>query len=260
MFFIPKKAFFIGLALSLAIPAHAEATEYNFEWSGQIAGFSVKGSFGFDETRSYADGIVRAKDLDFLHIFFYAPDGTLLKFYMDNHLDPGVNFNFDINTQELLQSGSYNEPDGISLGGVNYDKQSGNDPSQAEGFSFWSKPPRSNTPHMHVDDWADEFGFPIGYSTHEDVSFPSLTTSQLAASPKMGDAYSPPNGQPVTPPGGFGQFARVTAVSEHSSLPGLSILGRNQPAYSGLMISSLINEAIADAEGFKNAVTDPSAS
>ena len=224
MFSTLRKGLFIGLALSLAIPARVEAIEFNFDWSGQIAGFGVSGSFGYDETQSYQDGIVRTDDLDFLNISFFAPDGTLLESYTDNHLDPGVNFNFDTSTQEILQTGSYNEPDGLNLGAPNFDRESGNDPALAAGLSFWSKPPRSSTPHLHVDDWADEFGFPIGFS-------PSITTQALVDTGRVGVAYLPPNGQPVVPLNETGQFAQVTAVPEPASVLGL--LG------SGLLITSL---------------------
>ncbi|MEL6351879.1 MAG: PEP-CTERM sorting domain-containing protein [Cyanobacteria bacterium J06627_28] len=218
-----RKSLFVGLALSVMLPVSAEAVEFDFDWTGQVAGFQVSGSFGYDETQSYLDGIVRTDDLDFLNISFFAPDGALLRTYADNHLDPGVNFNFDTNSQELLQTGSYNEPDGLSLGGINYDRESGNDPSLAEGLSFWSKPPRSSTPHLHVDDWADEFGFPIGFSSHEDVGFPTRTTQDLVDDGRVGEAYLPPNGQPATPLNETGQFAQVTQVTDVPE-PG-SILG-----------------------------------
>ena len=120
--------------------------------------------------------------------------------------------------------GSYNEPDGLSLGGINFDRQSGNDSSLAEGLTFWSKPPRSSTPHLHVDDWADEFGFPIGFSSHEDVGFPTRTTQELVDDGRVGEAYLSPNGQPATPLDEAGQFAQVTLVTdvpEPSSLLGM---------------------------------------
>ena len=237
-----RKGLFIGLALSLAIPARAEAITFNFDWTGQIAGFQVSGTFGYDETQSYLDGIVRTNDLDFLNISFFAPDGTLLRTYTDNHLDPGVNFNFDTRTQEILQAGSYNESDGLNLGAPNFDRESGNDPSLASGLSFWSKPPRSSTPHLHIDDWADEFGFPLGFSSHEDVSFPTITTQQLIDTNRVGAAYLPPNGQPVTPLNETGQFAQVTAVPEPTSLLGL--LGIS----SGLLIAGLKRRCDAHRE------------
>lgn len=242
MFLTLRKGLFIGLALSLAIPARAEAITFNFDWTGQIAGFQVSGTFGYDETQSYLDGIVRTNDLDFLNISFFAPDGTLLRTYTDNHLDPGVNFNFDTRTQEILQAGSYNESDGLNLGAPNFDRESGNDPSLASGLSFWSKPPRSSTPHLHIDDWADEFGFPLGFSSHEDVSFPTITTQQLIDTNRVGAAYLPPNGQPVTPLNETGQFAQVTAVPEPTSLLGL--LGIS----SGLLIAGLKRRCDAHRE------------
>ncbi|MEO0807749.1 MAG: PEP-CTERM sorting domain-containing protein [Cyanobacteria bacterium J06643_4] len=231
MLFTLKNSLFIGLALSVILPVSAEAVEFDFDWTGQVAGFQVSGSFGYDETQSYLDGIVRTDDLDFLNISFFAPDGALLRTYTDNHLDPGVNFNFDTHSQELLQMGSYNEPDGLSLGGINYDRESGNDPSLAEGLTFWSKPPRSSTPHLHVDDWADEFSFPIGFSSHEDVGFPTRTTQELVDDGRVGEAYLPPNGQPATPLNKAGQFARVTPVPEPASILGLLGIG------SGLLAS-----------------------
>ncbi|MEM9008171.1 MAG: PEP-CTERM sorting domain-containing protein [Cyanobacteria bacterium P01_F01_bin.86] len=220
-----RKSLFVGLALSVAIPAHAEAIEFNFDWTGQVAGFQMSGSFGYDETQSYVDGIVRTDDLDFLNVSFFTPDGTLLQTYTDNHLDPGVNFNFDTNTQELLQSGSYNEPDGINLGAPNFDRESGNDPDLATGISFWSKPPRSSTPHVHFDDWADEFGFPLGFSSHEDVAFPTRTTQELIDTERFGEAYLPPNGEPVTPLNKTGKFAQVKSVPEPASILGLLGVG-----------------------------------
>lgn len=228
MFLTLRKSLFIGLALSLAIPTGAEAIEFNFDWTGQIAGFQVSGSFGYDETQSYVDGIVRTEDLDFLNISFFGPDRTLLRTYTDNHLDPGVNFNFDTRTQALLQSGSFNEPDGLNLGAPNFDRDSGNDPSLASGLSFWSKPPRSSTPHLHVDDWADEFGFPVAFSSHEGIAFPPFTTQELIDTGRVGAAYLPPNGQPVTALDESGQFAQVTqvtAVPEPASLLGLFAIG-----------------------------------
>ncbi|MEL6468616.1 MAG: PEP-CTERM sorting domain-containing protein [Cyanobacteria bacterium J06623_4] len=237
MSFTLKKSLFIGLALSVLIPTRADAITFNFDWTGQIAGFQVSGSFDYDETQSYTDGIVRTGDLDALTVSFFAPDGALLRTYADNHLDPGVNFNFDTSSQEILQSGSYNEPDGLNVGAINFDRESGNDPSLAEGLSFWSKPPRSSTPHLHVDDWADEFSFPIGFSSHEDVGFPTRTTQELVDDGRVGEAYLPPNGEPVTPLGEAGQFARVTEatdVPEPVSILGLIGVGVLMASGSGL--------------------------
>ncbi|MEM9485587.1 MAG: PEP-CTERM sorting domain-containing protein [Cyanobacteria bacterium P01_F01_bin.116] len=233
MFPILRKGLFLGLALSLAIPGRAEAIVFNFDWAGQIAGFQVSGSFGYDETQSYTDGIVRTDDLDFLNISFFAPDGGLLEAYTDNHLDSGVNFNFDTGTREILQAGSYNEPDGLNLGAPNFDQESGNDPALASGFSFWSKPPRSSTPHLHVDDWASVSGIPAGFDPHEDVSFPTRTTQELVDTGRVDAAYLPPNGQTAVALNETGQFAQVTAVPEPVSVLGLLGFG------SGLLVTRL---------------------
>ena len=59
---------------------------------------------------------MRTNDLDALDVSFFDPNGNLLLNYTDNHLDTGVNFNYDINTREVLQAGSWNDPDGINIG------------------------------------------------------------------------------------------------------------------------------------------------
>lgn len=213
-YLLKTTAITIGTALMTSVSLVAQAADFRFDWTGQIAGFGVRGTFGYDENQSYPGGIVSTGDLDYLNVSFFAPDGSPLRTYNNNHQDPGVNFNFNINTMEILQAGSYNAPDGISIGAPNYDRESGNDPIEASGLTFWSKPPRSETPHLHVDDWADEFGFPIGFSTHEDVAFPTRTTQELIDDGRVGEAYLPPLGNPVTPLGETGQFAQVTPMND----------------------------------------------
>lgn len=229
-----------GTILSLAIvnPHDVQAITFKFDWTGQIAGWRVSGLFGYDETQSYADGIVRTGDLDFLHVSFFKPDGTLADIYTDNHLKSWVNFNFDTQTKQILQAGSFNAPDGISIGAPNYDQQTcfpsgvpsgdpicGTDLSQAIGLNFWSKPPRSGTPHLHVDDWADEFGISPGFPPHEEVAFPTRTTQELIDIGRVAPEYLPPNGEPVTPRDQVGQYAQVTVVPEPSAVLGLLGLG-----------------------------------
>ncbi len=211
----------VGAVSPFATAIPAQAITFELSWTGQIAGFSISGSFGYDETRSYADGIVRTRDLDFLTVSFFAPDGTLLRTYLNNHLDPGTNFNFDTRTQQILQLGNFNDPDGINIGAPNYDRESGNDLSQARGLSFWSKPPRATTPHVHLDDWADEFGFPVGFSTHEDVAFFERTTAQLLATGRVGAAY---RDNPFSPLDSLGQPA-IAVVPEPTTILGLGIAG-----------------------------------
>merc|ERR1712060_932049 len=81
--------------------------------------------------------------------------------------------------------------------------------------AFWSRPADNKTPHLHVDDWNQpsgegEFGYPIGYSSHEDASFLYQTTSDKIAGGKVGSAY--------------GQAVRVVRVAP-SSTPSASITG-----------------------------------
>ena len=46
------------------------------------------------------------------------------------------------------------------------------------GLAFWSRPADDKPPHLHLDDWNDEFGVLIHYSTHGDVAF-LIKTTQL---------------------------------------------------------------------------------
>ncbi|NEN96772.1 MAG: PEP-CTERM sorting domain-containing protein [Moorea sp. SIO3I7] len=201
----------LSTALSIVIPTVAEAITFGFDWTGQIAGFSVTGLFSYDETQSYTDGIVRTSDLDSLIVSFFDPQGNFLRTYTDNHFDAGVNFNFDTQTKQILQSGTYFDPDGINIG----------DGSRSDGLTFWSKPPQSSTPHVHVDDWLDEFGFPIGFSSHEDVAFPTRTTQELIETGKVGDTYI----DRLTELETKGQFAKVSTVPEPTTLIGVLGLG-----------------------------------
>ncbi|MEM9903696.1 MAG: PEP-CTERM sorting domain-containing protein [Cyanobacteria bacterium P01_D01_bin.44] len=73
----------------------------------------------------------------------------------------------------------------------------------------------------------------MAFSIHEGISFPPFTTQELIDTGRVGDTYLPPNGQPVTALDKTGQFARVTAVPEPSSLSGLFAIG------SGLLATGL---------------------
>ncbi|WP_228025224.1 histidine phosphatase family protein [cf. Phormidesmis sp. LEGE 11477] len=164
-------------------------TTFNFDWTGQIAGFSVQGTFSYDSDQIYTEDIVREKDLTAFDISFFDPDGNLLRTYEDNHLTFGdFNFAFDIGTRELIQDGFLLGPNGFNFGEKT--------PS-ADGFSglsFWSVPEfnsqgQTPVPHLHIDDWANEFDFPIGFSSHEDVSFFTRTTQDLLDTGRTGETY-----------------------------------------------------------------------
>ena len=140
---------------------------------------------------------------------FYDPQGVHLRTYSDNHLrpvdssgNPYVNFAFDTLSQELLQDGTFHVDDDIHRYRNGFVFGEG-DPSMRtspttggvqSGLAFWSRPADNKTPHLHVDDWNDatgagEFGYPIGYSSHEDASFAYATTADKIDGGKVGAAY-----------------------------------------------------------------------
>ncbi|MBE9060910.1 calcium-binding protein [cf. Phormidesmis sp. LEGE 11477] len=167
-----------------------EETTFTFDWTGQIAGASIAGNFSYDPSQTYEGGIVREENLTEFDVSFFAPDGTLLRTYEDNHLTfDQFNFAFDTNTQEILQDGFFFGPEGINIG----EKTSIGD--GFSGFNFWSRPELNPfgevpPPHVHFDDWANEFDLPLGYRAHEDVAFFTLTTQELLDTGGVGDAYA----------------------------------------------------------------------
>ncbi|EHJ13349.1 calcium-binding protein, partial [Crocosphaera watsonii] len=171
-------------------PQTVDEVVFDFEWTGQIARFNVTGQFSYDQNQTYTDGIVREEDLLGFDISFFAPDGTLLRTYEDNHLTfPEFNFAYDTNTGEILQDGAFMGEEGFNVG----EKTPVGD-GTFTGLSFFSRPelnPQGEVPppHLHIDDWSDEFGFPLGFSTHEDVAFFTRTTQQLLDTGRMGEAY-----------------------------------------------------------------------
>ncbi len=198
---------FLFLTEGNILAAHAQDDEcsvvtYEFYLSGQIAGFIVNGQFSYDDTQVPANGIIREEDLSSLDVSFYDPQEKLLRTYVDNHTqpvnedgEPYLNFAFDTLTKKILQDGTYNVDDddgrfrnGFVMGEGDPGRR-GDDPPTQEGLAFWSRPGDDKVPHLHVDDWADEFGYPIGFSTHEDVSFLYKTTQDRIDTGKVGDAY-----------------------------------------------------------------------
>ena len=176
--------------------------EYSFEWTGQIAEFNVEGSFSYDPNQLGADGIVNTDELSSLEVRFFGPDGTLLRAYEDNHLDEGVNFNFNPHTKQILQNGVFSAPDGFNLG----------DGTRSDGLTFWTKPRKEVIPHLHVDDWQDEFGFPTGFSSHEDVGFFTRTTQDLIDTGRVNEAYLGEIAEEPDRLDDTGQFVEVTPL------------------------------------------------
>ncbi|MEM7579942.1 MAG: hypothetical protein AAF316_08820 [Cyanobacteria bacterium P01_A01_bin.80] len=163
---------------------------FKFDWTGQIAEFGVEGEFSYDSNQSYEDGIIREEDLISFDISFLDPEGNLLQTYEDNHLTfSEFNFAFDTNTNEILQDGVYSEPDGLNVG----EKTPVGD-DQFTGLNLWSRPSLNPfgevpPPHVHFDDWGDEFDLPLGFGSHEDVTFFTLITEELIDTGRVGDTY-----------------------------------------------------------------------
>ncbi|MEM7253866.1 MAG: hypothetical protein AAF493_20805 [Pseudomonadota bacterium] len=179
---------------------------FEFTWRGQIAGFIVNGRFSYNGADVPDNGIIREEDLLALDISFYDPQGNLLRTYYDNQDGPtdenGVpylNFAFDTLTKQLMQDGTFNVDDddvrfrnGFTMGAGDPAKRSM--PGSQTGLAFWSRSGDDKVIHIHVDDWNDvngegEFGFPIGYSSHEDVAFMTKTTQDRIDQNKVGEEY-----------------------------------------------------------------------
>ncbi|MEM6352733.1 MAG: serine hydrolase [Cyanobacteria bacterium P01_D01_bin.14] len=166
-------------------PPTPDIVTYEFDWTGQIAEFSVEGEFSYDASAIPTDGIVREENLESFDISFFGPDGVLLRTYEDNHLTfPEFNFAFDTTTRQVLTDGLFDGPDGINVGEKT---------AVGEGFTglnFWSKSKETSSSLIHFDDWSDEFGYPpIGFSTHEDIAFLTRTTAELIETGKVGESY-----------------------------------------------------------------------
>ena len=121
----------MGAALSLGVlrANPAQAVMFNLDWTGQTLGYKASGSFSYDETKNYVDGIVRKDNLESFNIAFFDPKGNLLEKFTDDQRTPDFNFNFDTKTGQILQDGLWNAPDGISIGG-----------ERNKGLNFWSIP------------------------------------------------------------------------------------------------------------------------
>ncbi len=186
-----------GVVTSLVFWAEspAQAVDFRLSWNGQILGYRAEGSFGYDETKDYDNGIVRKNDLESFDIAFFDPEGNLITEFIDNHLTyPDFNFNFDTKTGTVLQDGFSNEPNGIDIGEyVLIDEANG----LAEGVNFWSAAPIGADgvaiPHVHLTDWGNDFpDLEMGFGPHLDVAFFTRTTAELLDDPTAGDEFGQP--------------------------------------------------------------------
>lgn len=200
--------------------ATAAMKHYDFHWSGQVAGFSVMGSFSFDDANADANGLIDKNDLASFDVSFYDPNGSLMRTYVDNHLpqnNPLFNFHFDSVGLRILQDGTYNE-DGSNVDGDGNAIPAGflmgegdpalrSQPGQS-GLAFWTRPSNDKVPHLHVDDWDEDFGYADAFSSHQDVSFPYETTQQLINKGKVWIDLA----DVATGVGEYGQRVEVTPV------------------------------------------------
>lgn len=197
----------LGVSTNAAQASHRACVvaAYEFYWGGQIAGFLVNGRFSFHKNGAADNGIIREDDLLSFRVSFFDPHGNHLRTYKNNHdksLYPTFNFAFDTLTKEILQDGTWNVDDdnrrfrnGFLMGEGDPDLRG--TPGSQIGLAFWSRPGDDKVPHLHVDDWdlengapgEGEFGFPIGFSSHEDVAFLTKTTQDRIDTGKVGTAY-----------------------------------------------------------------------
>ncbi|MEO1395905.1 MAG: PEP-CTERM sorting domain-containing protein [Cyanobacteria bacterium J06634_5] len=174
--------------LSVSMPAIA--VTFDLSWQGQTLGYRAEGQFSYAEDAVPGDGIVRSGDVDALDIAFFTPQGELLKSFDNSVQTPGFNFNFDTTTGEILQTGPWDSPTGLNIGGV-----------RTEALNMFSAPnPKANffeddapSPHVHLTDWGNDFpALPIGFSRgarpHLDIAFFTRTRAEVLADPDAGDA------------------------------------------------------------------------
>jgi hypothetical protein len=208
---------------------------HEFYWQGQIAGFMVNGRFSYNQRDIPSNGIVREENLLSFSVSFYDPQGRLLRTYENNQDKsryPTFNFAFDTITKEILQDGTWNVDDderrfrnGFLMGVGNPDLR--DQRGVQKGLAFWTRPRDTAVPHLHVDDWdlaagppgAGEFGFPLGFSSHEDVSFPTKTTQDRIDDGRVGKAYFDPNNgvnKLASDPTAFGRPVKVLPATKNA--------------------------------------------
>ncbi|MEM7467150.1 MAG: VPLPA-CTERM sorting domain-containing protein [Pseudomonadota bacterium] len=171
-----------ALAASLfgATSANAAIRTFDFDWVGQMAGFTVKGSFSYDDVNVDSNGLIREESLEAFSISFYDPNSVHLATYDDSHIvNPDFNFAFDATNYKILQDGKWDIDDDVDLEKNGLNVGLGTPKSGPSGWGFWSTFKLDSSPHMHVDQWDDADGYRIGYSTHEDVGFIDMTTLEL---------------------------------------------------------------------------------
>ena len=230
-----------------------EIAVFEFAAQGQIAGWQAEGEFSYDASQVDAEGIVREEDLLSFDISFFDPEGNLLRTYEDNHQAfSEFNFAFDTNTGELLQDGEF-----AGDSGFNFGEKTSVGEDEFAGLNLFSRPALNPfgevpPPHFHFDDWGDEFEFPIGFGSHEDVSFFTQTTQELLDTGRVGDAYSDNVASDLNE---TGQRIEVTPVTEAESYlksvfgtfeaDTIEVTGSNQLIFAGDM-NDLVDASIGN--------------
>ncbi|MEL7227552.1 MAG: PEP-CTERM sorting domain-containing protein [Cyanobacteria bacterium J06576_12] len=202
-------------SLALGLAQSASAVTFRTDWTGQVSGYRAEGTFSYDETQNYTDGIVRQEGLTDFDISFFDLDDNLIKTFEDNHLTySGFNFNFDTRTQEILQEGFFDEPNGIDIGEYTVLLDDAGEQIGATGVNFWSAAPAPGgepIPHVHLTDYGDEFPDLVrGFGPHLDVAFFTRTRAQLLDDPSAG--------------GQLGQKMTATKVPEPGLLGGIGVV------------------------------------
>lgn len=176
------------IALSFALPA--AAVTFDLSWKGQTLGYEATGRFSYDESTVPSDGIVRSDDVDTFDISFFTPGGELFKSFTDNAQTPGFNFNFDTSTESILQTGRWDSPTGLNVGGVKGEELNMFSAGNPKADLFEDE---ELSPHVHLTDWVNDFpDLPIGLSRgarpHLDIAFLTRTRAEVLADPNAGDA------------------------------------------------------------------------
>lgn len=179
-----------GAIATFGFTLPANAVTFNLSWTGQTLGYRAEGQFSYEENTIAPDGIVRSNDLSDFDIAFFTPQGELLQSFTNNTQTPGFNFNFDTTTGEILQTGRWDSPTGLNVGGV-----------RTEEINLFSAPnPKADlfegdapSPHIHLTDWGNDFpdapvGFTRGARPHLDIAFFTRTREEVLADPTAGDA------------------------------------------------------------------------
>ncbi len=110
--------FGLGVCSLSALPANA----IDLSWQGDQFGYSLEGEFDFNNTNG--DDFARASDGEITQfdVTFFDPFDTEIITYDVATLQgffPSFNFNYQISTQEILQTGDPGDPDGFRIGSIN---------------------------------------------------------------------------------------------------------------------------------------------